>query len=105
MAALHVIGIRSMPPPPLVPQSLFNTPVESKNVRVESIHKNGGPHSILPWAGDYIEESRELMSEDLWPHGSEGNRKPLDIFTRRTSQQRLEVEEFFAKETSDTFRV
>jgi 4,5-dihydroxyphthalate decarboxylase len=50
------------------------------------------------------------MGTDYWPYGVEANRKTLETFLRYSaeqglSQRALAVEELFAKETLDTFRV
>jgi len=109
---MHVMVIREelYRQHPWLAQSLFKVLLEAKNLCAESIHKNNGLHSILPWAGDYIEEIRELMGKDFWPYGVESNRKPLETFIRYCheqglSQRKMQIEELFAKETLDTFRV
>jgi 4,5-dihydroxyphthalate decarboxylase len=50
------------------------------------------------------------MGEDWWPYGLEPNRKTLETFLRYAAGQRiadrpLAVEELFAPETLDTFRI
>jgi len=34
----------------------------------------------LPWVADYAAQSREVMGEDIWPYGVEGNRATLAAF-------------------------
>jgi 4,5-dihydroxyphthalate decarboxylase len=109
---MHVVVIREelYRQHPWIAQSLFKALLEAKNLCVESLYKNNGFHSILPWAGDYVEETRELMGKDFWPYGVESNRKTLETFIRYCCEQgissrKIEVDELFAKETLDTFRV
>ena len=109
---MHVVVVReeSYRRHPWLAQSLFKALNEAKNVCAESFHKSNGLHCILPWAGDHIEETRALMGADFWPYGVEANRKTLETFLRYCteqgiSQRDITVEELFASETLDTFRV
>jgi 4,5-dihydroxyphthalate decarboxylase len=109
---MHVIVIRAelYREHPWVAQSLFKALLEAKNVCMESIYKNNGLQSILPWAGDYIEQTRELMGKDFSPYGVEANRTILETFIRYCCEQgissrQVAVDELFARETLDTFRV
>ncbi|MGE5302195.1 MAG: ABC transporter substrate-binding protein [Alphaproteobacteria bacterium] len=93
-----------------VAQSLFKALLEAKAVCIDSAVKNDCIQSILPWAGNDLEETRELMGEDFWPYGVEPNRKTIETFLRYASEQGLtprplKIEDLFIKETLDTFRV
>jgi 4,5-dihydroxyphthalate decarboxylase len=93
-----------------VAQSLFKALLEAKAICIDSAVKNDSIHSILPWAGNYLEETRELMGEDFWPYGVEPNRKTIETFLRYAGEQGLtprplKTEDLFVKETLDTFRV
>ena len=93
-----------------VAQSLFKALFEAKSVCIESAFKNDSIHSMLPWAGNYLQEVRELMGDDFWPYGLDPNRKALETFLRYAREQGLtpallKPEDLFAKETLDTFRV
>jgi 4,5-dihydroxyphthalate decarboxylase len=93
-----------------VAQSLYKALLEAKTVCIESAFKNDSLHSFLPWAGNHMEEIRELMGEDFWPYGVERNRKTIETFLRYAREQglnrrQLETEDLFVKETLDTFRV
>lgn len=109
---MHVMVIREelYKKHPWIAQSLYKALIASKALCAESIYKNNGLHSILPWAGDYIVETRELMGADFCPYGVEANRKTLETFIRYCCEQgisnrRMAAEELFAKETLETFRV
>jgi len=93
-----------------VAQSFFKALLEAKAICIDSAVKNDSIHSILPWAGNYLEETRELMGEDFWPYGVEPNRKTIETFLRYADEQGLtprplKTEDLFVKETLDTFRV
>lgn len=93
-----------------VAQSLFKALLEAKSMCIDSAFKNDSIHSMLPWAGNYLAETRELMGEDFWPYGVEPNRKTIETFLRYAREQGLtprplNPEDLFAKETLDTFRV
>jgi 4,5-dihydroxyphthalate decarboxylase len=93
-----------------IAQSLFKALLEAKAVCIDSAFKNDSIHSTLPWAGNYLEEVRELMGEDFWPYGIEPNRKTIETFLRYAREQGLTTtvltpEDLFARETIDTFRV
>jgi 4,5-dihydroxyphthalate decarboxylase len=93
-----------------VAESLFKALLEAKAICIDSASKNDSIHSMLPWAGNYLEEVRELMGNDFWPYGLEPNRKTVETFLRYAREQGLtptllQPEDLFAKETLDTFRV
>ena len=65
---------------------------------------------MLPWQIAHVEEARRELGEDWWPYGLEPNRAVLDTFLRYhheqgLSKRRLAVEELFAPETRDAFRI
>jgi len=95
---------------PWVAQSLYKALVEAKEHCIEAIFKNDAIHSVLPWAGPHAEEVRTLMGQDFWPYGVVANRQTLETFLRYSSEQgliarKLEVEELFLKETTETFKI
>jgi len=95
---------------PWVAQSLYKALLEAKSHCIENLYKNDGLHSLLPWAGHYIQDTRDLMGHDYWPYGVEANRKTLEVFIRYCREQGISnrsitVDELFAKETLNTFRV
>ncbi|MET0499921.1 MAG: ABC transporter substrate-binding protein [Candidatus Binatia bacterium] len=109
---MHVIVIREelYNRHPWIAQSLYKAFLEAKNHCIETLYKNDGLHSVIPWAGHFVDEIKELMGADYWPYGVEANRKALETFLRYSeeqglSQRKLAAEELFAKETLDTFRV
>jgi len=109
---MHVMVIREAlyRQHPWVAQSLYKALVEAKSLCVDSIFRNDAQHAVLPWTGPFAEEIRELMGEDFWPYGLAANRRTLETFLRYAVEQglarrKIDVEELFAKETLQTFRV
>jgi len=95
---------------PWVAQSLYKALVDAKAHCMDAVFKNDAIHSALPWAGPHAEEVRTLMGQDFWPYGVDANRKTLETFLRYSFEQgliarKLDGEELFLKETSDTFKI
>ncbi len=95
---------------PWIAQSLYKALCDAKAACIESIFKNDALQSVLPWAGHHADEIKDLMGANFWPYGVDDNRNTLETFLRYSheqglSQRKLKVEELFAKETLDTFRV
>jgi 4,5-dihydroxyphthalate decarboxylase len=68
------------------------------------------PRFPVPWAAANALHAAELMGEDFWPYGIEPNRVTLDAFLdfaheQRVCARRLEVEELFAPQVREAFRV
>jgi len=54
----------------------------------------------IPWVIHDIEQTREIMGEDIWPYGIEKNRDTLTTFVRYLEEQsltkgRLKIEDLF----------
>ena len=43
----------------------------------------------LPWYGQELDSTRELMGKDFWPYGIEANRKTLETLFRYSYEQGL----------------
>jgi 4,5-dihydroxyphthalate decarboxylase len=64
----------------------------------------------LPWMAHHARRWRELAGEDFWPYGVEPNRPTLEAFLQYAHEQgicarRLKVEELFAPETRERFKI
>jgi len=64
----------------------------------------------LPWLPQHVEETTELMGEQLWPYGIEPNRPTLTRFLRYAREQgitdaTLSPEDLFAPETLTSAKV
>ena len=70
----------------------------------------GVSHAPLPWIADHAARWRELAGEDFWPYGAEANRITLEAFLQYAFEQgvcqrRLQLEELFAPETLERFKI
>ncbi len=95
---------------PWIAQSLVKALTEAKRICADAIYNTATLSYMLPWMNDEIETVRALMGDDWWPYGIEPNRKTLETFLRYMEEQgiagrRLTVEELFAPETIDTFKI
>jgi 4,5-dihydroxyphthalate decarboxylase len=93
-----------------VAQSLYKAFVEAQKKTYRNLATTMANASMLPWQVAHVEEARALLGEDWWPYGVGPNRHVLDTFLRYhheqgLSKRRLEVEELFAPETLESFRV
>jgi 4,5-dihydroxyphthalate decarboxylase len=64
----------------------------------------------LPWTSAEYEETRELMTADYWPYGLGPNRANLKtlhayLYEQGLIKQRLDLDELFARETLEAFKV
>jgi len=95
---------------PWVAKELYKAFERSKQHFLERIGKMYELDVGLPWAIAELEETRELMGWDFWPYGVEANRELLETMTRYSHEQgltkeRLEVDELFAPNCYDEFKV
>ena len=109
---MHTVAIRRdvYEANPWVAQSLFKAFVRAQRIVYQNLYTTSALTTMLPWQIAQVEELREAMGEDWWPYGFEQNRKQLETFVRYSFEQGIAtrlvaVEELFAEETLDTFRV
>ncbi len=93
-----------------VAQSLYKAFLQSKNMSAEEMSNQSTLRYMLPWINAEVENTTKLMGKDFWPYGLEANRKALGAFIAYLEEQALlesplKVEELFAKETLETFRI
>jgi 4,5-dihydroxyphthalate decarboxylase len=70
----------------------------------------GLSHVPMPWVAEHANRWRELAGEDFWPYGVEPNRPTLEAFAQYAFEQgitarRMQVEELFAPETRESFKI
>jgi 4,5-dihydroxyphthalate decarboxylase len=83
---------------------------ESKRRSQERLVEIGLSHVPMPWLPEQARRWRELAGEDFWPYGVEPNRPTLEAFAQYAFEQgvtawRLPVEELFAPETRESFKI
>ncbi len=93
-----------------IAQSLVKALSEAKRICAETMYNTAALAYMLPWMNEEIETLRARMGEDWWPYGLEPNRKALETFLRYMTEQgiaakTLSVDELFAPETIDTFKI
>jgi 4,5-dihydroxyphthalate decarboxylase len=64
----------------------------------------------MPWVPDHARQWREVAGEDFWPYGIAPNRPTLEAFVQYAHEQgvchrRLALEEMFAPETLERFKI
>ena len=90
--------------------SLLKAFEQAKRLVMEQYRFTAALHVTLPWLTDEVERTERLMGRDWWPYGVEPNRKALETFLRYHHEQglsarRMRIEELFAPETLDQFRI
>lgn len=95
---------------PWAAQNLYKSFVEAKQVCMEEIGDTGALKVALPWLHSELEDTRDLMGWDYWPYGIEDNRHTIETMIRYSHEQglidqRLTVEDLFAEETFDQYKV
>jgi len=70
----------------------------------------GLSHVPMPWVAEHARRWRELAGEDFWPYGIEPNRPTLEAFAQYAFEQgvtarRMAIEELFAPETRESFKI
>ncbi len=93
-----------------IAQSLFKAFAEAQKRTYAQLGTTMANATMLPWQAAHVEEARRELGEDWWPYGVAPNRHVLDTFLRYhheqgLSRRRLAVEELFAPETLESFRV
>jgi len=99
---MHAVAIRNdiIEANPWLPTAVFDAYAEAKKMAYNALKKMGWVTISLPWVGQEIEETRELMGENYWPYGIEPNRKTLEALFQYSHEQglakkKLKVEELF----------
>ena len=93
-----------------IAQSLTKAFIAAQRRTYDDMAETAALKAMLPWLNAHVEEARREMGEDWWPYGVEKNRKTLDTFTRYHFEQglsarKLDVEELFAPESLESFRI
>ena len=93
-----------------IAQSLTKAFYESQRQTYADLAETAALKSMLPWLVAHVEETRREMGEDWWPYGLDRNRKTLETFTRYhfeqgLSKRRLDLNELFAPESLEAFKI
>ena len=95
---------------PWVAMSLYKALKAAKNQIVTNLQNTVALYATLPWLVYEAERTREIMGVDWWPYGIEPNRKTLEAmcqysFEQGLSEKLVTVEDLFASETFDEFKI
>ena len=93
-----------------VAMNLLQAFEEAKNLSLARAAEIGASAVPVPWVADHTRRWREVAGEDFWPYGVEPNRPTLEAFLQYAHEQgicarRLRVEELFAPETRERFKI
>jgi 4,5-dihydroxyphthalate decarboxylase len=93
-----------------IAMSLYQAFEEAKRKSVARVREFGLSHLPMPWVPDHLAQWRALAGEDFWPYGIEPNRPTLEAFFQYAHEQgvakkHLRMEEVFAPETRETFKI
>lgn len=109
---MHVVAIRRAvyEANRWVARSLFKAFAEAQARVYEELRVTASLKTMLPWQVAAVEQAVDLFGPDWWPYGVERNRAVLDTFLRYHHEQglsprRLAVEELFAGECLEQFRI
>jgi 4,5-dihydroxyphthalate decarboxylase len=95
---------------PWVAMSIYKACLQSKNMALENLRHTHALSASLPWLVRHVDYTKGIMGEDWWPYGIEKNRKTLDTlcqysFEQNLSVKRMSIEDLFAPETFDEFKI
>lgn len=93
-----------------IAMNLFKAFEEAKRASMERLVEIGLSHVPMPWLAEHARRWRELAGENFWPYGIDANRKTLGAFLQYSFEQGvtprlLQVEELFAPETRESFKI
>jgi 4,5-dihydroxyphthalate decarboxylase len=93
-----------------IAMNLFKAFEEAKRHSMERLAEIGLSQLPMPWLAEHARRWREIAGEDFWPYGIEPNRPTLEAFLQYAfeqgvAQRQLKVEELFAPETRESFKI
>jgi 4,5-dihydroxyphthalate decarboxylase len=95
---------------PWVAVSLYKACRAAKDMALANLRDTNALYASLPWLVPEVEQTREIMGDDWWPYGVEMNRAAIQTLCRYSyeqglSERQMRVEELFAPETLDEFKI
>jgi 4,5-dihydroxyphthalate decarboxylase len=93
-----------------IAQSLYKAFLEAQRLTYADLNENVVLKAMLPWLNSNVEEVQAEMGEDFWPHGVERTHSTLTTLLRYSQEQglisqKLEVNDLFAPETLEAFKI
>ena len=109
---MHVIVIKRAiyEKDPWVAQTLYKAFCEAKDLCMRELYDTNILRVSLPWTSAEYEDTRDLMTTDYWPYGLAPNRMNLEtlngyLHEQGLIEQRLNLDELFARETREAFKI
>jgi 4,5-dihydroxyphthalate decarboxylase len=109
---MHVVVIRRAiyDAHPWVAQSLYKGFCAAKDLCMKELYDTNVLRVSLPWTSAEYEETRALMTSDYWPYGIAPNRANLEtlhsyLYEQGLIKQRLNLDELFAHQTVEAFKI
>ena len=109
---MHVIVIKRAiyEKDPWVAQTLYKAFCEAKDLCMRELYDTNILRVSLPWTSAEYEDTRDLMTADYWPYGLAPNRMNLEtlhgyLYEQGLIKQRLNLDELFARETREAFKI
>jgi 4,5-dihydroxyphthalate decarboxylase len=100
---MHAVAIRRslLEQEPWLAAAVFAAYSQAKQLDYEFMAKLGWVFDSLPWYGQELQATQQLMGENFYSYGIEQNRKTLETLFRYSYEQELasrelRVEELFA---------
>jgi 4,5-dihydroxyphthalate decarboxylase len=93
-----------------VAMALYKACQTSKDIMLQKLQKWVALYATLPWLVSEVERTKEIMGDDWWPYGIDKNRQTLETsceysFEQGLSTKRMTLEELFAPETFNEFKI
>ena len=93
-----------------IAQTLYKAFCEAKDVSMRELYDTNILRVSLPWTSAEYEETRDLMTADYWPYGLAINRVNLEtlhgyLYEQGLIKQKLDLNDLFARETLEAFKV
>jgi len=93
-----------------VAQSLTKAFIAAQRRTYQDLQETAALKAMLPWLMAHVEDAQRELGDDWWAYGLEPNRHVLETFTRYHHEQglsprKLAVEELFAPEALEAFRI
>jgi len=93
-----------------IAMNLFKAFDEARRRSMARVREFGLSHLPVAWMPDHTKQWIALAGDDFWPYGVEANRPTLEAFFQYSyeqgvAQKRLTMEDVFAPETREQFRI
>ena len=109
---MHVIALRrdTYERDRWIAMNLFSAFEEAKRASMGRLTEIGLSHVPMPWVAEQARQWRSIAGEDFWPYGIDANRRTLEAFLQYAFEQgitprKLELEQLFAPETRERFKI